>query len=309
MGFTPQVVDLDGDGARDVLSGSVTGELYVFRGLGRGRYAAGRVLRDARGQVIEAGSASTVFAHDWNGDGRLDLLVGCADGSVLLYPQERTGGRHGFGPAVKISAAGKAIQVPGGDAHAVAADWDGDGRPDLVVGAGDGSVLWYPNAGSRAAPRLEPGRALLPPVLPDSGNSLEGPASARPRRGIQVKVCVTDWNGDGQLDLLSGDFSTARVPPPYLPPAQRQALEARLAAARKRLEPYQQAVRALGRSPAGLEARLHWSREHAALRARYKEPLEALQAARTEQGKYGETTRLDGFVWVALGCGRRGPGP
>jgi hypothetical protein len=44
-----------------------------------------------------------------------------------------------------------------------AADWDGDGRPDLLVGAGDGSVLWYRNVRSTGSPELAAAQVLIPP--------------------------------------------------------------------------------------------------------------------------------------------------
>ena len=53
-----------------------------------------------------------------------------------------------------MDADGRPIKVAG-DAAPVAADWDGDGVLDLLVGAEDGSVVWYRNAGTPRAPKLE----------------------------------------------------------------------------------------------------------------------------------------------------------
>jgi len=49
-----------------------------------------------------------------------------------------------------------------GGSHPVpdAADWDGDGRTDLIVGNADGHVLFHRNVGTDAAPRFMPGVPL-----------------------------------------------------------------------------------------------------------------------------------------------------
>jgi FG-GAP-like repeat len=88
-------------------------------------------------------------------------------------------------------------------ANGPVADWDGDGRLDLIVGAEDGSVVWYRNVGSAQEPKLEAARTLV-------GKSPIGWGGDEGRRandwGLRVKPCVIDWNGDGRLDILLGDL-------------------------------------------------------------------------------------------------------
>ena len=50
-------MDFDGDGTSDLLSGSWPGELYFFKGDGKGKFAAGETLKDKDGKVIKLGSA------------------------------------------------------------------------------------------------------------------------------------------------------------------------------------------------------------------------------------------------------------
>jgi hypothetical protein len=88
---------------------------------------------------------------------------------------------------------------------------------DLLVGTGDGSVWFYRNVGTAKAPRLAVGRRLVPP-----GNaSFDKDAPKTPQRGIRSKVCAIDWNGDGRLDLLVGDFATQKPDLPEPTPAQK----------------------------------------------------------------------------------------
>ncbi len=199
-------MDLDGDGRIDLISGCWPGELYLFRGLEGNRFAAAEKIKDARGDEIKLGSASTVFAADWRGKGVLDLIVGNIDGDVFLVPNEGTKTKPSFGKAEKLKAGGKEIKVAG-DSGPVVADWDGDGMLDLIVGAGDGSVTLFRNNGKG----LDAGQALVSPGL----SRLVGRLLPKsPAIGSRTKVCVADFHGDGRLSLLVGDFHSETEPLP-----------------------------------------------------------------------------------------------
>jgi hypothetical protein len=195
------LVDLDGDGRTDVLSGSWPGEIYCFRRQGDGTFAAAETLKDRSGKPLNVGSAAAAFAADWDGNGTTDLLVGTILGDVHLVPNEGRGKELAFGAPRGLEAAGQPVKV-NGDAAPVAADWDGDGRLDLVVGAEDGSVVWYRNAGGATGPKLEAARTLVgQSPVGWNGDDRRGPGEW----GLRVKPCVVDWDGDGRLDLLLGD--------------------------------------------------------------------------------------------------------
>jgi hypothetical protein len=215
------LVDLDGDGILDIVSGSWPGELYFFKGLGKGQYQKGEKLKDRDGKEIKLGSASTVFAVDWSGKGVLDLLVGDIEGKVWLVPNEGTAKKPDFGSPRQLNADGKAITVPHGDSHPIAADWDGDGLLDLIVGAGDGSVLWYRNVGTPKEPKLAAARVLV--AASTFGQKHPPEDSARDQVCMRAKVCVVDWNGDGRLDLLVGDAGYTQPPPPKLTREEEEA--------------------------------------------------------------------------------------
>ncbi|MBI2808877.1 MAG: VCBS repeat-containing protein [Planctomycetes bacterium] len=76
-------------------------------------------------------------------------------------------------------------------------DWDSDGRVDLLLGCGDGSVLFYKNIGTAKEPKLAQSQTLVA-----AGKA----AGAKIAPGMRAKICAVDWNGDGRLDLLVGDF-------------------------------------------------------------------------------------------------------
>ena len=195
-------MDLDGDGRADILSGSSPGDLYFFRRRPDGSFAAAEKLKDRHGNLMNVGYIATPFAVDWNGDGAIDLLVGNADGEVYLIPNEGSGKQLLFGQPRRLEADGKPIKV-NGDAAPVAADWDGHGKLDLIVGAEDGSVVWFRNVGTATRPKLTGPRVLVP-KSPVGGNNYDDGRGLR-EWGVRAKICVVDWNGDGRLDLLMGD--------------------------------------------------------------------------------------------------------
>ncbi len=168
------------------------------------------------GRVYVTGTASSVHAADWDGDGDLDLIVGDIRGTVSLVPNEGTAQAYRFGKARTLLAGGRQLRVNGFPGPFVA-DWDGDGKPDLLVGAGDGSVTFFRNTGTKHEPRFETGVTLVPAVQISFGPD----APKEPRRGKRSKICVADWNGDGRLDLLVGDWAPQAPSRPEPTPAEK----------------------------------------------------------------------------------------
>jgi hypothetical protein len=287
------LVDLDGDGRPDILSGSWPGEIYFFRRLADGSFAAPQRLKTASGKPLNVGSASVPFAFDWDGDGKPDLIVGTVSGEVFFVPNVGTRAKPAFGGPKPLTAGGKPIRVEHGDAAPVVADWDGDGKADLVVGAGDGSVVWFRNEGTAREPRLAAARVLVPPSpSPWADDRARGPADW----GVRVKPCVVDFDGDGRPDLLLGDLcGGCERPPARTPEEAAEAKEAadRLPALRKEWAAAYKAYAAAADPPSEADpARV------ADLRARVKRLKDEITRLSDIRDRYKSGYMSHGYVWL-----------
>jgi hypothetical protein len=223
-----RAVDWDADGLPDLLAGDSDGYVQLFRNLGPPAQPvfAAPVTLEADGRPIKvwgeepegrAAGYARVDVADWDGDGQGDLFVADARGWLTFFRNLGPRGAPRLARGRRVSAGG--LPIDGTSRGSVlVADWDGDGRKDVLfamVGEGpstnhawppvhhddpsrDRGVLFYRNAGTLAAPRLAAPRWV------NAGAEGKPIDLERPNLGD-----VIDWNGDGRRDLIACEFETS----------------------------------------------------------------------------------------------------
>jgi hypothetical protein len=197
LGIFPRMVDWDLDGKLDMLAGIGDGTVKIFLNIGTTTnplFNAGTLLTvglPGSKVTLDVGDRATPSLVDWNNDGKRDLIVGAMDGQIRVYINYGTDTTPDYREAQIILSGGVAIDV-GYRSSPVAADIDGDGRKDLLVGDFEGKLYFYRNTGTDAAPVFAAGINLMA-----KGQVIDlVPSRSRP--------FVCDYNRDGRLDILVG---------------------------------------------------------------------------------------------------------
>ena len=127
---------------------------------------------------------------DLDGDGVLDVVNGRYTPSAVYWFRGLGDGK-GFAPREELLAGDKRWSM----STTNAADLDGDGLVDLIIGDTKGTVWWSRNEGSATAPKFTERKPL---------RTVDGDMKV----SHKSDPIAVDWDGDGLLDVLVGDECT-----------------------------------------------------------------------------------------------------
>jgi hypothetical protein len=227
--IVPVAFDWDRDGDLDLITGDEDGRVAFIENTGGTAAGAVPVFNppvyfQQEADTLKCGALATPFGIDWDGDGDMDILSGNTAGYVEFF-------ENLSGPKVpqpkwaaprRLEVDGKPFRIMAGPSGSIqgpaeakwgyttfsAADWDGDGLPDIVLNSILGEVVWLKNTGIRTAPKL----AAPQPIEVEWQGAQ--PALAWGWRKPQGKALLTQWrttpvvfdfNRDGLPDLAMLD--------------------------------------------------------------------------------------------------------
>ena len=204
---TISAADLDGDRRLELLYGVSDGRLFAVHAAGGRDSARPPVALEGEPGELNLGGRAVLTAGDLDGDGGLDLIAGDAAGRLRWFKDVGQGPEHRYREPSEIESAGVLFRLdpgPDGRLHGPVApllgyscpclaDWNGNGRLDIILGGAGGEILWLKNDGSKVDPRF-----ALPVPFACAGAPVITPPRVRP--------AAARWIGSGNLDLIALDL-------------------------------------------------------------------------------------------------------
>ncbi len=227
--IVPVAFDWDRDGNLDLIVGDEDGRVAWVRNSGKLDLNHAPVFEppkyfQQKADTLKCGALATPVGVDWDDDGDEDIVSGNTAGYIEFF-------ENLSGPAVdsprwdrpkKINVDGKIFRImagPNGSIQGPAeakwgyttlsvADWDHDGRKDIVFNSILGRVMWLRNIGKPGQPMLDKPQPIqvrwqtAPPVLTWGWLKPFGDDLLTQWRTTPI---VHDFNGDGLQDLAMLD--------------------------------------------------------------------------------------------------------
>jgi FG-GAP-like repeat len=224
--ITPTAIDWDGDGDVDLIVGDEDGRVALVEHTGQLRDGAPAFLpplyfqQEARD--VKFGALVTPVSVDWDSDGDEDLICGNTAGHIAFIENLDGGNPPKWARPKLLEADGRTLRLQAGVNGSIqgpceakwgyttlsVADWDHDGRLDLLVNSIWGKIVWYRNVGTKSKPKLagsQPVTVEWQGDPPKPAWNWWRPEAKELATQWRTTPCVVDWDRDGLNDLVMLD--------------------------------------------------------------------------------------------------------
>lgn len=241
--ITPVAVDWNGDGHMDLVVGDEDGRVAWLKHSGRVSDGIPQffppVYFKQVAQDLKFGALATPVSVDWDEDGDEDLVCGNTAGYIAWIENRGGSPFPRWAPPRYIHADGQKIRLMAGPNGSIqgpaeakwgyttlsAADWNHDGKKDLIVNSIWGKVIWYENVGIAGHPLFtapRPIRVAWKDKAPKPAWNWWDPQEDELVTQWRTTPFAIDWTGDGLTDLIMLDQEG------YLALFERKARQGRL---------------------------------------------------------------------------------
>ncbi len=194
------IVDWNNDGRADLVLGGLDGKIHVLLNeatAGLPDFRSDTVVLDGANPLTVSSGRASVAVVDLNDDGRKDLVLGNTEGQLVYYANLGTDASPQFNGSQLLQADGAVIDLSGiPRSRPFVGDVNGDGVPDMLVGAADGLVRRYlgsRTSGATGSTVGDPGGTYV------YGFRVESASATNP---WQCPVFPLDVNHDGLITPL-----------------------------------------------------------------------------------------------------------
>jgi hypothetical protein len=223
--ITPVAVDFDKDGKVDLLAGDEDGRVAFIRNTGSVKnnmpvFKSPVYLRQ-KADFLKFGALASPFSVDWDGDGNEDIISGNSAGNICFIRNVNGGASPTWDEPILLKVNGREIRIMAGTNGSIqgpaeekwgyttlsVADWDNDGKKDIIVNSIFGKVIWYRNTGdllNLEGPynvKVDWGNGLIPKPAWNWWN----PGKTDLVTQWRTTPFAVDWNKDSLTDLIMLD--------------------------------------------------------------------------------------------------------
>lgn len=229
--IVPTPIDWDKDGDTDLIVGDEDGRVAFVENVTTDAAVDGSsgpvflqpVYFRQTADWLKFGALATPYCTDWDGDGDTDILCGNTAG-YIGYFENQGGSPVRWSAPTLLKSNGETIRIMAGPNGSIqgpceaqwgyttlsAADWDSDGRTDLIVNSIWGRVVWYRNTGTdaRGLPALAPAHSVdveWTGATPKPAWTWWNPSGRELVTQWRTTPECVDFHDDGLMDLVMLD--------------------------------------------------------------------------------------------------------